>query len=233
MNTKDYSELGGKYFSEKNFDGAIAAFSDVIKLEPDNPFAYYKRGLSYTNKKEFDLAITDFTEAIRLEPNKFGEFYFDRAGACISKGDCASAISDLEMAIKIDPKKESYRETLEELKAGKTSESKSGQKPSRRKGHFIVIIIFAVIGLVIGLIAGGIVAGLVSIAIGAIFGIGIIPWLAHMKSTLGVQLEANRDYGFSLMTVITFLAYMLLSLIWASIKSPFVGIYQLITGNYD
>jgi len=118
MKAEEYSTRGGKYFSERNFDAAIADFTEVIQLEPDNPFAYYKRGLSYTNKKEFDLAIKDFTEAIRLAPNKFGDFYFDRAGAYYFKGNKALAISDLEVAVKIDPQEERYRGALEDIKAG-------------------------------------------------------------------------------------------------------------------
>ena len=132
MNAEEYSERGGKYFSQRNFDGAIANYTEVIKLEPKNPFAYYKRGLSYTNKKEFDLAIADFTEAIRIEPNKFGNFYFDRGGAYILKGDNALAISDFETARKIDPKNVSYWEALkacyrESLKDIKAEPSADGQ----------------------------------------------------------------------------------------------------------
>jgi tetratricopeptide (TPR) repeat protein len=117
MNAEEYSKRAGKYFHEKNFDGAIADHTEVIKLEPDNPYAYYGRGLARTQKKMFDLAITDFTEAIRLEPND-GDFYFDRAGAYLFKGNNVLAISDLEMAVKIDPQKENYREALKEIKKG-------------------------------------------------------------------------------------------------------------------
>ena len=116
MKAEEYSERGSKYFSEGNFDRAIADFTELIRLEPDNPFAYYRRGMSYTNKKEFDRAIMDFTKAMQIAPNKFGDFYFDRAGAYIFKGNNVMAISDLEIAVKIDPKNESYREVLKELK---------------------------------------------------------------------------------------------------------------------
>jgi tetratricopeptide (TPR) repeat protein len=115
MNAEEYSKRGDKFFGERNYDGAIADYNEVIKIEPDNPFAYYKRGLSYTNKKEFDLAIKDFNEAIRLEPDKSGEFYFYRGGAYLFKGDKAMAISDIEMAVKVNPENKSFSEALKEL----------------------------------------------------------------------------------------------------------------------
>jgi tetratricopeptide (TPR) repeat protein len=197
MNAKEYSEQGDRYFSERNFDGAIADFSEVIKLEPDNPFAYYKRGLSYTQKNELDLAITDFTEAIRLEPNKIGDFYFDRGLAYISQGNNAVAISDLEMAVKIDPQKKEYREVLGELKGGKTHSTAGvssssgflddliawdpeynpgGQIKRRNIAFFIVLGIGLIIGAIVS--QGSLeqwIAGLIVGAIfGAIYGFGIV-----------------------------------------------------------
>jgi len=120
------------------------------------------------------------------------------------------------------------------------SEGKSDEKPlnNKRKRHLIVIMVFAVIGLIGGLTSGAGGIGLAVVAIfcaiiGAIFGISIIPWLAYVKEEFGIQLKINQDYDFSLMTVLTFVSFMLLKMIWASIRSPFVGIYQLVTGNYD
>jgi tetratricopeptide (TPR) repeat protein len=146
MNAEKYSERGDKCFNENNFDGAIADFTEVIKLEPDNPFAYSKRGMSYIQKKDLDLAIADFTMAIQLEPNKFGDFYVDRGCAYNIKGDKALAIADLEMAVKIDPQNKDYREILGELK-------ECSSKPARKKPEsvfgwivfiFVEIILFIV-----------------------------------------------------------------------------------------
>jgi len=69
MNAEEYSLRGDNYFSERNFDKAIEDYSETIKFEPDNPFAYYKRGLSYINKKEIELAIADLEMAVKIDPH--------------------------------------------------------------------------------------------------------------------------------------------------------------------
>ena len=188
MNAEEYSERGGKYFDERNFDKAIADFSEVIKLDSKNSFAYYKRGLSYTNKKEFDLAIVDFTEAIQLEPDKFGDFYFDRALTYIHKGNKDMAISDLEMAVKIDPQNESYREVLKDVKTVRNDNSSSKRK--RGVGTticFIFIIIFIISGI-IGKNIGVAVIGVILVVL--IW--GIVEWI-RKKAKQAKELFTPRN----------------------------------------
>ena len=119
MRAADFSEKGNKSFEKRDFDQAILYFTEVIKLEPDNPFAYNKRGMSYINKKDYNLAIADFSKAIKLEPKKNGDFYMDRGCAYAINGNNALAIADLEMALNIDPQNNTYKETLDELKGKK------------------------------------------------------------------------------------------------------------------
>jgi tetratricopeptide (TPR) repeat protein len=245
MNAEEYSERGDKYFSEKNYDGAMADFTELIKLEPDNPFAYYKRGLSYTNKKEFDHAITDFTEAIRLEPNKFGDFYFDRGGAYVLKGDKTLAIADLEMAIKIDPQNENYQKALKEIKSGKTPKTANVSSPDAElKKHIIFMIVGGVIGGVIGFTVGE----FVGLFIGLFVGIGLRPFLQGLKEYL---IDGLYSWGGTIRDSIAedgifvgffkglFIGFFLLMLFgffilgWKIIKGPFVAIYQLVTGDYE
>jgi len=136
MNVKEYWERGKKYYNEKNFDGAIADCTEVIKLEPNNLGAYCNRSMAYIQKKEFDLAIADLTEAIRIEPDKYGDFYMMRGVAYSFKGNKDLAISDLEMAVKIEPQNKDYREALEELKSGKTPPTVEEEfRKAERKEH--------------------------------------------------------------------------------------------------
>ena len=62
--------------NKKEYDKAIADYTQVIRLDPKYVFAYRERGIA--SKKERDgKAIADFNEAIRLDP-KYAFAYYDR-----------------------------------------------------------------------------------------------------------------------------------------------------------
>ena len=243
MNAEEYSERGGKYFSKKNFDGAIADYTEVIQLESNNPFAYCKRGMAYTQKKEFDLAIADFTEAIRLEPSKFGEFYFERGGAYIFKGNKDLAIADLEMAVKIDPQNENYRGALEDVKAVSSGNSSNSIRKKIGKLMLIGSVIGGIIGGLIGGTSYGLGAGIVGFLLGAFLGIGIKHSLIalveeireHFLLCLEVAIEEYHKEGFLsalgqfLIGFFIFGLWPLLKVFLVSLISPFITIYEFVT----
>jgi len=257
MNAEEYSKRGGKCFHEKNFNGAIADYTEAIKLEPDNPFGYCTRGMAYMQKREFDLAIADFSKAIQLEPNRFGDFYVDRGTAYIFKGNKDMAISDIEMAVKIDPKNEKYREALEEAKAlssGNSSGSKaplSYEKANRRKNGIIILIGAGVFGIIPGAICnllGEPVGGIIFFSLGTYVGIGIMyiknaiveETFNHWFYTWEITVDTWHKDGF-LEAVKAFFIVFFISGVWHLIKlffkiliSPFVAIGKFITGDdYD
>src|SRR5208283_829220 len=53
---------------QKDYDQAIARFSEVLQQYPREAGYWISRGLAYYSKGAFDQAIADYTEAIRLEP---------------------------------------------------------------------------------------------------------------------------------------------------------------------
>ena len=89
---KGMSSLG-----KQDFDAAVAAFTEAIRLNPDYAEAYCNRGFAYQNKGHLDKAIADFTEAIRLDP-KDGNAYFCRGFAHRKKGEPAKALADFAKA---------------------------------------------------------------------------------------------------------------------------------------
>jgi tetratricopeptide (TPR) repeat protein len=52
---------GQSFEDEKEYDQAIAVYSEIIGLGPDCTEAYYNRGYAYDNKKDYDRAIEDYT----------------------------------------------------------------------------------------------------------------------------------------------------------------------------
>mgnify|MGYP003100247336 CR=1 FL=1 len=57
-------ELGQKYLTELNYTEAVAAFTEVIKMDPSNIEAYVGRAEAYKCLEQYDDAKADYTTAI-------------------------------------------------------------------------------------------------------------------------------------------------------------------------
>jgi tetratricopeptide (TPR) repeat protein len=107
----------------RRVDEAIEACSRLLALNPNYAPAYYLRGVHYFNKGDSDRAISDFDQLIRLleqhahcdlksgpacdpwaDANHIAAAYGGRGAAYSQKGDDERAISDLDQAIRLDPK---------------------------------------------------------------------------------------------------------------------------------
>jgi tetratricopeptide (TPR) repeat protein len=53
----------------KQYDGALADYFEVIRLDPNNRAAWFQRGSTYANLKQWDNAVADYSKAIELDPN--------------------------------------------------------------------------------------------------------------------------------------------------------------------
>jgi tetratricopeptide (TPR) repeat protein len=54
--------------SERQYDKAIAAYSEAIKLDPNYSYSYVGRGDAYVAKGDLDRALLDYDQAARLDP---------------------------------------------------------------------------------------------------------------------------------------------------------------------
>jgi uncharacterized caspase-like protein/Tfp pilus assembly protein PilF len=84
---------------------AITHFSEAIRLEPQDPDGFTRRGLSYFSNHDYDEAIADLSEAIRLAPES-ARAHLYRGMAYHGKDDSNPdrAIADYNNAIRFDPK---------------------------------------------------------------------------------------------------------------------------------
>ena len=76
-------ELGRKYLSETNYAEAIAAFTEAIRLNPNDIEAYIGRAQAYTALKKYDEANADYTAVIEMteeQPYQQASAYVGRAG---------------------------------------------------------------------------------------------------------------------------------------------------------
>jgi tetratricopeptide (TPR) repeat protein len=83
-------------------DKAIEDYTQSIRLNPYDVFAYNYRGSTYGNKGELDKAIEDYTQAIRINPND-AMAYNNRGFSYEYKGEYDKAIEDCTQAIRIKP----------------------------------------------------------------------------------------------------------------------------------
>lgn len=99
---RDY-QSGLKKQHEGDLDGAIAAYTRAIKLNPNYTQAYNNRGNVKGAKGDHDGAIADFDRAIELDP-KHTNSYNNRGVQRWEKHDWGGAIADFNHAIELDPK---------------------------------------------------------------------------------------------------------------------------------
>ena len=88
-------ELGRKYLTEMNYAEAIAAFTEAIKLNPDDIEAYMARAEAYAALKKYDEATADYTAVIEKtddQPYLQATAYIGRAGV----GESTAALTDAE-----------------------------------------------------------------------------------------------------------------------------------------
>ena len=99
---KPFPIAGIPISKKREFDKAIADFTEAIHLIPNYAAGYVFRGNCYANTLEFDKALADYTEAIRVAP----EFaaYGNRGRVYFQKQELDKAIADYTEAIRLEPK---------------------------------------------------------------------------------------------------------------------------------
>ena len=95
-------ELGRKYLSETNYAEAIAAFTEAIRLNPNDIEAYIGRAQAYAALKKYDEANADYTAVIEMteeQPYQQASAYVGRAGVGEETGRLTDAESDYTAAL--------------------------------------------------------------------------------------------------------------------------------------
>lgn len=108
---------GLAYYKLRNYDAAIADFSEVINNNPEDSEAYYNRGLAKYGKEDDKGALADYNMAIRLNPN-YANAYYGRGSAKYQLGNYEGAIADWNKSIELEPaNKEELQPWINKAKA--------------------------------------------------------------------------------------------------------------------
>jgi tetratricopeptide (TPR) repeat protein len=95
-----------KLLQERDYAGAVTAFSKAIESDPGNPDAFNNRGVAYTNQKNYEAALADFTRSLELGPSAAA--YSNRAGIYFDQKKIEAALADFSEAVKLKPSAETY-----------------------------------------------------------------------------------------------------------------------------
>ena len=69
LTAEQYAEEGNKYASERQYDKAVDAYREAIKLNPNLAAAYHGLGASYMSMGRLVDALEPMKTAVRLDPN--------------------------------------------------------------------------------------------------------------------------------------------------------------------
>jgi tetratricopeptide (TPR) repeat protein len=104
-------KLGSQRLAQKDFDGAILAYSECLRLSPQQASCYNNRALAYREKSNLSQAIADYTEAIKFDPIQV-LYYTNRAFVYYQVKKYDLAIADLNASLKINPHDANVKELL-------------------------------------------------------------------------------------------------------------------------
>ncbi len=97
-----YKYRGDAYSSLQQYPEAIADYSRIIEINPEDPLPYNNRGNTYSKLENYEQAIEDYNRAIQLNP-KDGDFYNNRGNAYSNLANYEEAIENYNRAIQLNP----------------------------------------------------------------------------------------------------------------------------------
>ena len=96
-------EEANRLWERGDYNGAIKLCNEAIELNPNNEWAYSRRGTAYFDGlKQYDAAIRDYNKALELNPN-MSAAYFYRGNAYGNSGQYERALQDYNKAIELNP----------------------------------------------------------------------------------------------------------------------------------
>eukprot|EP01044_Picomonas_judraskeda_P018132 COSAG03_NODE_3536_length_1961_cov_2.366273_2_plen_309_part_01 len=114
----DAKERGNQALKEKNYDEAIAAYTDAIRLDGNNHVYYSNRSAAHASKKAFTEALNDAEKCVQMEPS-FARGFGRKGAALYGLGRYADAIVAYKRGLKEDGGNAALKAGLEQAEAAK------------------------------------------------------------------------------------------------------------------
>lgn len=91
-------------FSQGDFAGSVAEYSNALKINPKRGALYLQRGLAYLELEKFQEALSDLNNAFEMDKGNRLAILVCRGRAFTGLKKFDSALADFNLAIKEDPK---------------------------------------------------------------------------------------------------------------------------------
>ncbi|XP_017016841.1 RNA polymerase II-associated protein 3 [Drosophila kikkawai] len=107
----DIKDSGNSYVKLAEYDRAIEAYSEAIKVYPYDPVYYINRALCYIRQERYDNCVEDCEAAIELD-KLCVKAYYRRMQANESLGNNMEALKDCTTVLAIEPKNIEAKKSL-------------------------------------------------------------------------------------------------------------------------
>lgn len=97
-----HNDRGNAHGRLGNYDAALHDFNRVIELAPDDPDAWYNRGLTLRRLGRTGEALNDYDRVLELDPG-YTKAYINRGSLFGEIGQLKAAVADFTRAIDADP----------------------------------------------------------------------------------------------------------------------------------
>jgi tetratricopeptide (TPR) repeat protein len=101
--SSELCRIGNAFFSQHEYNVAIAIYTQALELNPADVRAWNNRGTAYVAQKLFKMGIRDYTEAIILASD-VAELYYKRGVAYSALKSYNQAIEDYTRCLEKNPK---------------------------------------------------------------------------------------------------------------------------------
>ena len=98
---KEWVNYGNKLWRLFEYEEAVAAFDEAIKLNPDFEEAWYARGLALSWQEEYQAAVASFDKATEINPN-FYQAWRERGEALYMLKRYPDALASFDKAIALN-----------------------------------------------------------------------------------------------------------------------------------
>mmetsp|Transcript_16406 Transcript_16406/g.50752 ORF Transcript_16406/g.50752 Transcript_16406/m.50752 type:complete len:451 (-) Transcript_16406:36-1388(-) len=119
----EYKIRGNEKFKQRDYPGAVAAYSEAIALDPNNSVLYSNRSGTYLAMGHISKAFKDAEEAVKLKPD-WPKALMRRAQAEHGLTRYATAQATWRKAIALDPENKQYEAGLQAAKDGEAQATK-------------------------------------------------------------------------------------------------------------